>query len=75
VVVVFAAAVLLQAVAAQAVRQDVQLGVPLALEPERGALQVAQPVAQDAPPVPGELLAAHSAASLGDLPADSVAAR
>jgi hypothetical protein len=72
VVVVFAAAVLLQAVAAQAVRQDVQLG---ALEPERGALQVAQPVAQDAPPVPGELLAAHSAASLGDLPADSVAAR
>jgi hypothetical protein len=36
VVVVFAAAVLLQAVAAQAVRQDARLDVPPASEPARG---------------------------------------
>jgi hypothetical protein len=36
---------------------------------------VAQAAPLDAPPVPGELLAAHSAVSLGDLQADSVAAR
>jgi hypothetical protein len=78
VVAVFAAAVLLQVVAAQGARQDAQLAVPQAWEPEQDVPQavqfVGQAARQDAPPVPGELLALRSDAWLADLPADSVAA-
>jgi hypothetical protein len=89
VVAVFAAAVLLQVVAAQGARQDAQLAVPQAWEPEQDVPQAAQPVAQAArlapdalpgdpqvaPPVPAALLALRSVAWRVDLLADSVAAR
>jgi hypothetical protein len=56
VVAVFAAAVLLQVVAAQGARQDAQLAVPQAWEPEQDVPQavqfVGQAARQDAPPVP-----------------------
>jgi hypothetical protein len=70
VVAVFVAAALLQVVAAQGARLVAQRAVPPVWEPERDVPQAAQPVAQaaqqDAPPVPGELLAVHSAVSLDD---------
>jgi hypothetical protein len=66
VVVVFAAAVLLQGVAAQGAQQDAPLAVPPALEPERDVPRVAQYVVQAARLAPDALRAARSDALLGD---------
>jgi hypothetical protein len=66
VVAVFAAAVLLQVEAAQGARQDAQLAVPQAWEPEQDVPQAAQPVAQAARLAPDALRAARSDALLGD---------
>jgi hypothetical protein len=66
VVVVFAAAVLLQEVAAQGAQQDAPLAVPPALEPERDVPRVAQYVVQPARLAPDALRAARSDALLGD---------
>ena len=65
VVVVFAAAVLLQGVAAQGAQQDAPLAVPPALEPERDVPRVAQYVVQAARLAPDALRAARSDALLG----------
>jgi hypothetical protein len=73
VVAVFAAAVLLQAVA-QSARLDAQLAVPQAWEPERDVPRVAQHGVQAAQQAPDALRAAHWDAWRADQRDDSVVA-